>query len=274
MAKVFSFLDASPLSVDRFFSEFDNIPYEKGSDEFIEECARLLSNLNSDPFLIRRHIEGNGGILAAISTFASPQYFVLGRHYSKFGPIGLRVNFWLPISGGKFYAREKEMYSYGLGHNHDFRFFTVGHFGPGYVTDLCEIDPDGIAGIPGEHVDLMNRSTEQLTPGKVIYFDTFSDVHVQHPPDQMSVSINLIIGVENWKREQYEIDLTSSKLVGGVMQSPIGRTMACLDFASYFADSETQSLFEEFAKDKVFERVRAAARGAIENSASLFGTEK
>lgn len=269
MAKVFTFSDTSPLSVERFFSEFDNISHEKGSDEFIVECARLLSDLNSDPLLIRRHIERHGGILAAISTFASPQYFVLGRHHSKFGPIGLRVNFWLPIGGGKFYAREKEMYSYELGHNHDFRFFTVGHFGPGYVTDLCEIDPDVISGIPGEHVDLLNRSTEQLTPGKVIYFETFSDVHVQHPPDQMSISINLIIGVENWKKEQYEIDLNSSRLVGGVMQSPVGRTMACLDFASYFADDATQSLFKDFADDKTFERVRTAALDAINNSAKF-----
>ncbi len=263
MVQVFEFHDVDHISVPDFFRRFDAIETAKGTPEFIADCARLLARLSSDPHLIRKHIEEHGGLLKAKDTFASPQYFVLGRHFSKFGPIGLRVNYWLPIEGGKFYDRERDMYSYELGHNHDFRFLTVGHFGPGYVTDLCEVDPDAIRGEPGEYVEMRNRRTEQLSPGKVIYFDTFSDVHIQHPPQELSISINLILGVDNWKREQYAFDLRSSRLVGGVDQSPVGRTIACLDFASYFADDATMGLLDEFARDATFSRVRSAARKAI-----------
>ncbi len=262
MVKIYEFNAPQPLGVEEFFAEFDRIEHPSGSDAFLAESARLLANLNSDKALIRHHIERHGGIRSVRSTFASPQYFVLGRHYSRFGPIGLRVNYWLPIEGGQFYSRERDMYSYELAHNHDFRFLTVGHFGPGYVTDLCEVDPDSIKGIPGEKVELKNHRTEQLSYGKVLYFEPFTDVHIQHPPKQLSISINLILGVENWKREQYEFDLRSSRLVGGVDQSPVGRTMACIDFATYFADDTTKGLLQTFANDR-FARVRDAASRAL-----------
>ena len=263
MVKVYEFDAPQPLGVEEFFAAFDRIEHPRGSDEFLAESARLLACLNADRALIRHHIERHGGLRGARSTFASPQYFVLGRHHSRTGPIGLRVNFWLPIEGGQFYSRERDMYSYELAHNHDFRFLTVGHFGPGYVTELCEVDPDTIQGVPGEQVALRNHQTVQLTPGRVLYFEPFTDVHIQHPPQQLSISINLILGVENWKREQYEFDLRTSRLVGGVEQSPVGRTLACIDFATFFADDTTKGLLRSFANDDRFARVREAATRAL-----------
>lgn len=264
MVKVYEFDAPQPLGLEEFFAAVDRIEHPSGTEEFVAECARLLSNLNSDTELIRHHIERHGGIQSARSTFVTPQYFMLGRHDSRFGSIGLRVNFWFPIEGGQFYSRERDLYAYEMAHNHDFRFLTIGHFGPGYVTELCEVDPDSIQGVPGEKVQLKNHRTEQLSLGKVLYFEPYSDVHIQHPPKQLSISINLLLILgEKCKREQYEFDLRSSRLVGPVALGPVGRTLSCLDFASYFADDATKELFRSFANDHPFARVRDAASRAL-----------
>jgi hypothetical protein len=100
------------------------------------------------------------------------------------------------------------VFSYFEPHDHNFDFFTVGYFGPGYTTHLYEYDYDDVSGVPGESVDLKYSGTADLPPGKVMYYYANRDVHIQYPPEALSVSLNLLLTKTSPShRRQYEFEL-------------------------------------------------------------------
>jgi hypothetical protein len=249
----------APIELDDFFEELDRIYDPAFPASFIAASARLLQRLSSNRLLLIDYIERCGGVFRAAETFNIPQSFVLASR----SPFVVRVNIWNPLSGEVYRDRERNLYSYDLAHNHDFRFLTVGHLGPGYVTEICEVDPDAIAGVPGEPVALNELRTEILSEGRVLYFEPFTDVHDQHPPERLSVSINLVLSLENGRGEQYEFDLKTASLLGPVTQGAVERTRACLRFAEYFADADTTEIVRRMAASASAERVRKEAAQAL-----------
>jgi hypothetical protein len=77
-------------------------------------------------------------------------------------------------------------------HNHDFSFFTICLLGPGYKTHFYH-DP---AFTPnhnlGDIINLEDKGVLALSGERVLYVERDSDYHMQHWPDDFSVTLNVI----------------------------------------------------------------------------------
>ncbi|TNH42454.1 hypothetical protein [Photorhabdus luminescens] len=92
-------------------------------------------------------------------------------------------------------------------HDHNFDFLTTNFFGDGYTTRLYEYDYNSVDGAEGEEVAMNYFGEQMLSPGKVIFFFRSKDMHIQFPPPNLSVSINIIIQPRGNGQRQYEFDL-------------------------------------------------------------------
>lgn len=123
--------------------------------------------------------------------------------------ITLRLVLWLPLQG-RF---GKAPFSYEEPHDHNFDFWTVNFFGNGYRTRLYEYAYDKVSGFNDEAVTLTCCGDAVLSPGKMMFYTRSKDVHIQYPPDDLSVSLNLIVQPEQAPR-QYEFGLDTTRQQG------------------------------------------------------------
>lgn len=256
MAKIFEAQDGQAIGLDTFFDNVAAIQAPRFSDEYIEACARELSCLANNRELVWNHL-ARGGLKEWERSFSPPQSFILGVANGML----VRANVWLPPKRTRSEADVyyKSIYSYDLAHNHDFPFLTVGYFGPGYETDLYEVDSERIAGAPGEHVTLREHRREQLTPGRVIYFNAYNDVHVQHEPIDLSISLNLIFNADRPSQEQLIFDVERSCVIGPPKGGLSGRWLGVIGLASVLGNDRTWELLAEIAEKSTQARVREAA---------------
>ncbi|MFK0380259.1 HEAT repeat domain-containing protein [Pandoraea sp. NPDC090278] len=123
--------------------------------------------------------------------------------------IVIRLVVWLPRSG-RF---GNTPFSYEEPHDHNFDFWTVNFFGDGYVTHLYDYSYDEVTGFSDEAVALDYRGEHVLCPGKVMFYVRNKDLHIQHPPKNLSASLNLIVQPEVASR-QYEFRLDATRAQG------------------------------------------------------------
>ena len=123
--------------------------------------------------------------------------------------ITIRLVIWLPLQG-RF---DKAPFSYEEPHDHNFDFWTVNFFGSGYRTRLYEYAYDQVSGFNDEVVPLTCCGEAVLSPGKMMFYSRSKDVHIQYPPDDLSVSLNLIVQPEQAPR-QYEFGLDTTQQQG------------------------------------------------------------
>jgi hypothetical protein len=101
----------------------------------------------------------------------------------------IRANIWKPIT-----KVEEQMpgFRYDVCHDHNFHILTIGYLGPGYRSRAYTYDRTTCVGMLGETVDLTSEGVFTLTEGKIALYRGKQDVHIQLPPERLSVSINLI----------------------------------------------------------------------------------
>lgn len=172
----------------------------------------------------------------------------------------LRANVWTPSQSfnGSTEVVDR-LHAYGLAHNHNFQFLTVGYFGPGYRTTIAEFDPERITGNPiGQRAHLRNFRDITLHEGAMIYFEAHSDVHVQHPCPELSVSINLMpkqSGVH--LTEQYEFDFSSDRITGYV-RGQVNHRVEMIKMLGLLGGSAYHEEFLELAQSFPCSRTRLA----------------
>ena len=100
-------------------------------------------------------------------------------------------------------------------HDHNFDFLTVGYFGPGYVSDYWEYNYASVRGEEGEAVDLRFVERSALGEGRVLHYRAHRDVHCQHPPESLSVSLNICAAnpAQGWF-DQYRFDTDAGRIAG------------------------------------------------------------
>jgi hypothetical protein len=257
MVAIFEAERVKPLDADEVIDKVAKIDAPRGSPKFMEEAAYYLQRFNANEHVIRRHIENHGGLSGARGTFVPPQTFGLVIRDG----LGLRVNVWPTLRQSSPYAsQEMLIYAYDLPHNHDFTFLTVGHFGEGYETDLYEVDAATITGEAGQKVKLENFSRQKLSRGRILAFDSYSDLHTQFPPPELSISINLVVLETGKTGEQVIFDTANQTVIGGIDEGTVGRMKLTLDLAAAFPTDETVEILENFAETCRYERLRARAR--------------
>lgn len=125
--------------------------------------------------------------------------------------ITIRLVMWLPLQG----ELDRTPYSYEEAHDHNFDFWTVNFFGGGYRTRLYDYDYDKVTGVNNEFVELSCYGDKILSPNTVMFYFRSKDVHTQYPPDELSVSLNLIVRPIKSKH-QYEFQIDSDALEGKI----------------------------------------------------------
>ena len=182
----------------------------------------------------------------------------------------IRANLWPALKDSVIRHSGTDPFFYGVPHDHNFSFLTVGYFGPGYWSDYYEYDYGEVVGYPGEDVDLRFVETSRLEQGKVMLYRAHRDVHLQLPADEMSVSINIVeTSHSSAFRDQYRFDVEQRK-VDGIMTRMSLEPMLAL--AAHYGGADGMDLIAEFAARHPSERIRwCALRARAAASPSLDG---
>ena len=187
----------------------------------------------------------------------------------------VRANLWPALDDSIIRHSGTDPFFYGVPHDHNFSFLTVGYWGPGYWSEYYEYDYGEVVGFPGEAVDLRYVEKSRLEPGKVMLYRAHKDVHNQLPADEMSVSINIMeTSHSSAFRDQYRFDVAERK-IDGIMTRMSLEPM--LSLAAYYGGEEGMDLIAEFAARHPSERIRwcalrarVAAEPSVERRIALY----
>lgn len=241
-------------------------PRDEGS---LQDAAGWLQRLGNDrcfladPMLAeltRRHRADDG------STAYGPQVIMLSP---LGGEVYLRANIWPSREDAMFRASGAALFAYGLPHDHNFDFLTLGYFGPGYWSDYWEYDFEAVAGAVGEAAGLRFAGRERLAPGRLLHYRAHLDVHSQLPPDSLSVSLNVMHagGAQGWL-DQYRFDVERNQIAG--ILGP-GASEVFLRIAVGLGSPEALDLAEHLARTHPSDRMRLTA---LEAQAGVLGMEE
>lgn len=177
------------------------------------------------------------------------------------GDFFLRANIWPSVQEHVLRASGGSAFVYGVPHDHNFDFLTLGYFGPGYWSDYYEYDYAEIAGWRGEPVDLRFTGRRRLEEGQILHYRAHRDVHRQHPADSLSVSLNVMHagGAHGWL-DQYRFDVDTGRIAGILGQ---GASETFIRIAVGLGGEDALDLAESFGLTHPSCRMRLAAWGAL-----------
>ncbi len=118
----------------------------------------------------------------------------------------IRLMLWIPPG----HQASAIPFSYKVAHDHAFDLMTVGFFGPGYRTSLYEFDYNEPIQRTDGLTQLSYKGEMYLRENEVIYYFANKDVHIQHEPESLSVSLNLIINKPDASARQTVFDIEST----------------------------------------------------------------
>lgn len=198
----------STLTLTEVTAQLDQHGVDLTDEASITRCATLLAGLARNRDFLADHL-----IAALKSGTSDPQPAnrysaqVILLHRSPRGWY-LRANIWPAATDPAYAASGAAAFSYGVAHDHNFNFLTIGYFGPGYVSDDWEVDPEAIDGRHGEPLNLTFTGRSTLSEGQMLLYRAHRDLHCQQPPASLSVSLNIMDEGEHvpW-RDQYIVDL-------------------------------------------------------------------
>jgi hypothetical protein len=188
------------------------------------------------------------------------QSFILGRGPGWF----VRANVWTPrAESDEVRSTQDRVNFYGVAHDHNFSFLTVGYWGSGYDTQIYEVEPGSFEPVVGARAELVFLERTRLTTGKVMLYRAHRDVHEQAPPDDMSISLNLmLIPPEVDVQDQYYFDLHTRRVasVHGIYND---RVILLCKLAGALRGAVDPDLLGGLAERHPAARVRAAALAAL-----------
>jgi hypothetical protein len=186
--------------------------------------------------------------------------------YSRPGKFIMRANFWPGLQDSVVHNSGTNPFFYGMPHDHNFSFLTVGYVGPGYWSEYYEYDYEQVAGYTGEKVDLRFIEKSKLDLGKVMLYRAHKDVHNQLPADEMSISLNILeTSYDVGMRDQYGFDLEKQE-IGRIMTRTSLEPLLAL--SAHFGGEKGAELLESFAARHPSDRVRFKALQARAGSLS------
>jgi hypothetical protein len=223
--------------------------FEKEMDTSALMMRRIANNRTFLTDRLNKELESVRNLQAFQSgNVYTPQTFILNTQKSFF----VRVNIWAP-------PRQKPgegLFFYDTGHDHNFSFLTVGYFGSGYRTQIHEYDPSTLIGYATEPVKLRYLEDTKLPFGKVMYFRQNIDIHTQLPPDEFSISLNVLKKPVEPRTDQYFFDAQSSRCLGKADKHPMG---LLIRLAGAVGDERSVDLLKDLIATSASRRARLAA---------------
>ncbi|MGE0178423.1 MAG: transposase [Sphingomonas sp.] len=181
---------------------------------------------------------------------------VVMLHVSASGYL-IRANFWPALKDSVIRHSGTDPFLYGVPHDHNFSFLTVGYLGSGYWSDYYEYDYADVVGFPGEPVNLHFVEKARLDLGKVMLYRAHRDVHLQLPADDMSVSLNILETSSSAVfRDQYRFDVETGHIAAVMTRMSLEPMLA---LAAHFGGDAGEDLIGDFAMRHPSDRVRWCA---------------
>jgi len=231
--------------------------FDPADEDSLHAAARDLRQLgNDDRFLgdvlideLKRRCEPDHEASAY-----GPQTLILARPGAQ---VFLRANIWPSPDEHVLRASGAAPFYFDVPHDHNFSFLTLGYFGPGYWSDYYEYDFEDVAGYAGEAVDLRFVERSRLEHGKLMLYRAHRDVHVQHPADAMSVSLNVMHSAPHqaWF-DQYRFDVNDNRIAAILSH---GASEVTLRLAVALGLEDARDLAEDFGRSHPSDRMRLAA---------------
>ncbi|MFN3620216.1 hypothetical protein [Sphingorhabdus sp.] len=230
----------------------------ENSVEAIWENSWILRALANDRnFLINRYNERLKSYWAGDERDKyQPQSLELANNNRFY----IRSNIWMPLSASsKTLEFEQKLFAYEIPHDHNFQLLTVGYYGPGYPTDIYEYDSCRVIGAVDEEIEMSKKTETVLSPGRMIFYRQSRDIHIQHTPPEMSVSLNLSLSDPSYDLiPQYVFDVNAKKIVGGAGDLHSNR-LFLLDVFKAVNDGNTVEILSDFVRYFDCPRTRAVA---------------
>lgn len=252
--------EATPCTLEDCLAALDQSGFDPDDAGSLHHAAHWLARLAANRDFLADlalqdlkagcHREGGQGY--------SPQVIMLGAARPGWF---LRANIWPSAQEAVLRDSGEAAFVYGLPHDHNFSFMTVGYHGPGYRSDHYEVDPQTLAGVPGERVALRFVETSVLTPGRVMLYRASRDVHCQYAPQALSVSLNLMHSApgQRWQ-DQYRYDLEDGT-IAGILTRCTADALANLSLA--LGAGNARDLLEHCASAHPLDRIRWSAIQAL-----------
>ena len=239
-----------------------NIPINE--TERIFETGGMLKGISDQSDLAVTYINQylKNFLVSGLEFRYGTQSFVLGFN----GSYILRMNIWLPLdnTGKTVEEFEEKSYFYYYPHDHNFNLLTVGHYGKGYRTQIYEYDRSSIIGYPGEYVEIEELEDTTLPEGKVMAYRACKDIHTQMPPEELSISLNLLANETTASSErQYRFDLDKSQIHSEVAESRLFTKSSVFKLAGALANAETEELLIDIAQKKMPSPLRISALDSL-----------
>ena len=248
------------LDLAEVTARLDESGVDLSDETSVARCAALLAGLGRNrDFLADRVIAALKASYAdqlEINRY-SAQVFLLHRGARG---IYLRANLWPAATDAVTAASGPAAFSYGVPHDHNFSFLTAGYFGPGYVSDYYDYDPEAVDGRLGEPLNLSFAGRSQLGEGKMMLYRAHRDIHSQLPPESLSVSLNIMDEGDHvpW-RDQYIVDLEA----GTIARRPTLTSGELLLRCAVHLTANGRDIADHFARAHPVPRVRANALAAL-----------
>lgn len=269
MPRVFEIIDETACDLAECVDALETAGFDPCDEGSLNHAARWLRRLGNNRAFLgdmlvdelkTRHRTDDE------RTSYGPQVIMLSRTGGSFF---MRANIWPADSDHMLRASGRDSFVYELPHDHNFDFLTVGYFGPGYWSDYYEFDYEALDGWKGEPAGLRFTERARLEPGKLMHYRAHVDVHRQLPPDELSVSLNIlhVSRAQAWF-DQYRFD-TERNVVGGIVNE--GANECLLRIAAGLGGGEALDLADHFARHHPSDRMRLAAweaRAGVEADAA------
>jgi hypothetical protein len=251
------------IGLGELVEALDADPVDVRDEDAFASWGPLLARLGRNPdFLAELAIEELKARCRGQSAANGygPQVFLLRPPNGRYV---LRANFWPARDDAVTRASGPAAFFYDLPHDHNFPFLTYGYLGPGYWSDYYEYDADRLTGLPGEPAGLRFVERARLEPGRLMLYRMRRDVHVQLPPDSLSVSLNILGSdpTQPWL-DQYRFDVGAGA---------IGEALTCTGAEALLALAvhlgNGLDLATRFAATHPCDRMRATAVAALASAA-------
>ncbi|WP_395330405.1 transposase [Novosphingobium sp. BL-8H] len=108
------------------------------------------------------------------------------------GDFSIRARIWASPREAVYRASGPAACGYGEAHDFAGDVLSLGYFGPGYLGEDYEYDPEAVIGHVGERVDLRLVGRGPLEEGRLIHYRARRDVLLCQPPEALSVSVDLV----------------------------------------------------------------------------------
>lgn len=115
----------------------------------------------------------------------------------------IRANVWKPISA---LEESIEGFRYDICHDHNFDILTIGYFGPGYRARMYEYEENEVVGLLGERINMIPKGEITLSKNRVFLYRAKKDIHIQLPPESLSISLNFIPRNRRILEPQFQLD--------------------------------------------------------------------